>query len=110
MTRRLTVFAVPKVGVYGNTMVDLQQIYGGSTVNSPVSYFHTNKTDVSVLSELDTGVTWACNSNVKLICGYRVISVTNLALADNQFGAYFHVEQGGSLILHGAFLGLTWLL
>ena len=50
MTRRLTVFAVPKVGVYGNTMVDLQQIYGGSTVNSPVSYFHTNKTDVSVLA------------------------------------------------------------
>ncbi len=110
MTRRVTVFAVPKVGVYGNTMVDLQQIYGGSTVNSPVSYFHTNKTDVSVLSELDTGVTWACNANVKIICGYRVISVTNLALADNQFGAYNHVEQSGSLILHGAFLGFTWLL
>lgn len=110
MTRRLTVFAVPKVGVYGNSMTNLQQIYAGNAQNAPDSHFYTYKTDVSVLSELDAGVTWAHNANVKFILGYRVISVTNLSLGDNQFGAYDHVEQGGSLILHGAFIGFNWIL
>jgi len=110
MTRRLTVFATPKIGSYSNEMTNLQQVYAGSSVNTPDSYFYTYKSDVSVLSELDAGLTWNCSSRIQLIAGYRVVSVTNLSLGDNQFGAYGHVEQSGSLILHGAFLGFSWIL
>ena len=110
LTRRLSAYATPKVGVFGNQMTNLTQVYAGSAINTPDSYFTTVKPDVSVLSELDAGLTWAYNANIQLVCGYRVVSVTNLSLAENQFGAYNHVEQGGSLILHGAFLGFSWLL
>jgi hypothetical protein len=110
MTNRFTVFATPKIAVMGNQMTNLQQIYSGANVNNPDSYFHTHKSDVSVLSELDAGFAWDCNANVQIVCGYRLVSVTNLSLGDNQFGAYNFVEQSGSLILHGAFFGFTWIL
>ncbi len=106
LTNNLTVFAIPKVGIYGNQMNNLQLIYAGSAVNTPDSVLAVQKSDVSVLSELDMGLNWAFNSNWRLMGAYRVVSVTNLSLADNQFATYGHVEQSGSLILHGAYLGL----
>ena len=109
LTRRVTAFFVPKVGIYGNQMSNLSQIYAGDAVNSPVSVLTTHKADVSVLSELDFGLNWAVNPAWRLTAGYRVVGVNNLSLADNQFAAYAHVEQGGSLILHGAFMGLGWM-
>lgn len=106
MTRRISLFAIPKVGVYGNQMNNLTLVYAGDAQNNPDTDFTTHKSDVSVLSELDLGLSWAFHSRWRLSGGYRIVSVTNLALADNQFAAYGMIEQSGSLILHGAFIGL----
>jgi hypothetical protein len=108
LTNRLTAFAVPKFGIFGNQMNNQSLLYTGDTANTPEST-KTSKSDVSGLAELDFGLTWAFHPNWQLIGGYRVVSVTNLSLADNQFGAFGTLEQGGSLILHGAFFGLDWM-
>jgi hypothetical protein len=109
ITQRLTAFAVAKVGVYANQMDTFQQLYSGATPNTPAYAGSQRKADVSTLSELDAGFLWAFNPNWRLIAGYRVVSISNLALADSQFGSFGLFEQSGSLILHGGFLGLTWL-
>jgi hypothetical protein len=109
LTHRVTAFVVPKVGIFGNQMSNQETVYSGDAVNTPVSLLTTHKSDVSVLSELDFGLNWIFNPAWRLTVGYRVVAVNNLSLADNQFAAYNHVEQSGSLILHGAFMGLGWM-
>jgi hypothetical protein len=108
ITPRLSAFAVPKVGLYGNQMNVLTQVYAGNAVDSPVVYYPNHKQDFAALSELDLGLAWAWRPNLRFIGGYRMVSVSNLALADYQYGNYGYIEQNGNLILHGAFLGLNW--
>lgn len=106
MTQRLTVFAVPKVGLFGNQMNNYEVVYSGLTPDDPVAGNNENKSDLSVLSELDAGLSWNFYDNWTLTGGYRVVAVSNLALADNQYGSYGFLMQNGSLILQGAFFGL----
>jgi hypothetical protein len=47
--------------------------------------------------------------------GYRVLAATGIGLADNQIPPYLNdiptiqdIDRNGSLILHGAFAGLTY--
>jgi hypothetical protein len=108
-TPRLIGYAVPKVGIYGNQMNNLVQLYTGDTVSTPETAYQPHKTDVAVLAELDLALSWAFNPNWRLNFGYRIVGVNNVSLGDNQFAAYNHVEQNGSLILHGAFVGLLWM-
>lgn len=108
MTQRLTMFAVPKVGLFGNQMNKAESLYSGLTPDVPAAFDTEHKSDFSVLGELDAGLSWAFYDNWTLTGGYRVVSVSNLALADNQFGSYGLFRQNGSLILQGIFFGLGW--
>lgn len=106
MSQRLTMFAVPKVGLYGNQMNNTEVVYSGLTPDAPVAGNIEHKSDLSVLSELDAGLSWNFFDNWTLTGGYRVVSAGNLALADNQFASYNLLRQNGSLILQGIFFGL----
>jgi hypothetical protein len=47
--------------------------------------------------------------------GYRVVAATGIGLADNQLPQYMvdipeiaNIDHNGQLILHGAFMGITY--
>jgi hypothetical protein len=62
-----------------------------------------------MLSEIETGLTYTFGPHWRTWVGYRVVGVSNLALADNQFAPDLgDIKQAGSLILHGGFAGLIW--
>jgi len=108
VTDRLTFFATPKVGAFGNQMISLQQLYAGSGPSNFASNFKDHKADFAGLAELDLGLAWAIRPNILLTGGYRLVAVANLALADNQYTAYTGIAQNGDLILHGILAGFTW--
>jgi hypothetical protein len=115
VTDRFGVFFIPKVGIFGNQMNSQTLLYSGDQAANPTYNIAANKSDVSVLGELDSGVNWAWTDNVRLYMGYRVIGVANVALADNQFLPFLadtqgfgQVKQSGSIIIHGAMAGFVW--
>ncbi len=114
ITQRFGAFFVPKVGVFGNQMNSHTTLLSGNGLQGFDIYGH--KSDVSLLGELDAGLNYALLPNLWVFGGYRVVGVTNLALADNQFLPYLadtagfaQVKQSGSLILHGALFGIAYL-
>ncbi|MEX2112174.1 MAG: hypothetical protein WD845_03265 [Pirellulales bacterium] len=103
-----SLFFIPKAGIYGNEMTVNSRIYSG---NGDVGYdFTDDKSDVAFLGQIDTGINCHFRSNVYGYVGYRFVGAANVALGDNQFAPSLgDLKQSGSLILHGAFLGLGWL-
>jgi hypothetical protein len=103
-------FIGPKVGLYANQMNGRTLLSDG---NGNVAYdIEAHKSDFSMLAEIDTGFTYFWRPNVFTYIGYRVVGVSNIALADNQYLPFLADEQGfgqvkenGSLILHGVMLG-----
>jgi hypothetical protein len=70
---------------------------------------NANKSDFSLLGEIDTGFSWFFGPHFMAYAGYRVVGVTNVALSDNQFvQGIGDVKQSGSLILHGVMMGGGW--
>jgi hypothetical protein len=65
--------------------------------------------------QIDVGVDWQLSRNWSARVGYRVVALTGVALADDQFPQYIvdmpeiaHIDSHSSLLLHGAFAGLTY--
>ncbi len=102
-----SLFFVPKAGIYGNNMSVGSRIYSGSDV---AYNFVDHKSDVAFLGQIDTGLNWRFRPNAYGYIGYRFLGAANVALGDTQFAASVgDLKQSGSLILHGAFLGVGWL-
>jgi hypothetical protein len=110
---RFSIFAMPKVGIYGND-IDLQgRIYrGDGLVGMSVD---SNKVDFSMIGELDVGLNYQFSPRWSVFGGYRAIGISGIALADNQIPFYVgdtaewaDVDSNGNLILHGAFAGLQY--
>jgi hypothetical protein len=119
LCRRWSVFAVPKVGIFGNHIVGHNQMALADGMpatfdaNGDELNFHNSANVFSMLASIDVGFNWAFNRNWSWIGGYRAVAVTGVALGDNQIPPFFADESGwqtintnGSLILHGAFTGL----
>jgi len=114
VTDRFSLFAVPKAGLYGNQMNCRSMLFTGDGQTG--FDIPSHKSDFAFLGEIDSGFSYALTQNLRVIMGYRVVGVANVALADNQFLPYLadtngfaQVKQNGSLILHGAFAGLGWV-
>ncbi len=114
---RWGVFVAPKVGLFGNQMNGRTLVRDGNG-NVMVDDFgneydiQAHKTDFSVLGEIDAGLTYFWRANLFTYFGYRVVGISNIALADQQFLIYEadhqgfrEINQNGSLILHGVMLG-----
>ena len=112
-------FITPKVGIYNNFMEQTFQARTGSGVNGvgPYGSFPVNssRNGLSFLTQIDVGADWQFSRNWSARVGYRVLAVTGMGLADDQFPQYMvdtpeiaNIQHYSSLVLHGAFLGLTY--
>jgi hypothetical protein len=112
-------FITPKVGIYDNFMDHTFQARLGDGTNGTGVYgsFPVNSTrsGVAFLTQIDVGADWRFAQNWSARIGYRVVAVTGIGTADDQFPQYIvdkpeiaNIQHCSSLVLHGAFLGGTY--
>ncbi len=87
-------------------------IYSGPFNGRPYNY-GSNKNDIAMLGELNLGGYFLIRNNLRISLGYRAIGVSGVALAADQIPYNFtdgndiqRIDSNGSLILHGAYVGL----
>ena len=69
----------------------------------------------ATLAQLDARVQWHVTPRWLMFIGYRLVSVSEIGLADAQFpcnvvdivDAISHIDSNGDLLLHGAFAGMS---
>ena len=123
---RANFFITPKFGIYNNHIenrFDLRR--GDGTAAAPSafsgvsgSYPVESSTDVvSFLSEVNLGMQYQMTNRWTLYGGYRVVAITGVGLADNQIPQFIvdipeiaDIDTDGSLVLHGAFFGVSYSL
>jgi hypothetical protein len=121
------VFMTPKFGIYNNhTTLDynvyavgatsgIQYQASSQTYANPNYPVHATADGFAFLSQIDLGLDWQVTRHISTQVGYRVVAATGMGLADNQIPFYGNdtqaigdIDRNGSLILHGAFGGLTF--
>ncbi|GAG26898.1 unnamed protein product, partial [marine sediment metagenome] len=119
-------FITPKIGIYDNFIDSTFQArarYGsGAYVDGTVDVtgypnFPANGSSngVAFLTQIDIGADWQFSRNWSARAGYRVVALTGVGLADEQFPQYMcdtpemaNPQHYSSLVLHGMFLGATY--
>ncbi len=121
----LRAFITPKVGIYDNFInsnFDAKaQTGGGAYVDGTGPYpgtpfpVHGSSTSISFLTQIDVGADWQFTRNWSARVGYRVVAITGMGLADDQYPQYMcdtpeiaNVQHVSCLVLHGAFVGATY--
>ncbi|MEN6407237.1 MAG: hypothetical protein ABFC77_12295 [Thermoguttaceae bacterium] len=117
---KVRIFLSPEVGVYDNYIQGRFRVETGDGIpggsvfygDYPVS---SNRNGLAMLAQIDLGVEWQFARNWSFRGGYRIVGVTGVALADDQFPQYIvdkpeveNIQHYDSLVLHGAFFGLTY--
>lgn len=116
----------PKFGIYNNRIEQRFHLRRGDGVAAMPSAFsgvignfpvESSRDVVSFLTELNLGVGWQPTCRCSLFGGYRVVVLTGMGLADSQIPQYIvdipeiaDIDYQDSLILHGAFFGVTYSL
>lgn len=125
MTQRINFHATPKVGVFNNHVRQVQRIYnnngtavvdaGNPLAGAPYD-INTSKDDVSFLAELNIGLDYRLTNHWAINVGYRAVAVTGVAFATTQIPVSFgdipgaqDIDNDESLILHGGYVGATYL-
>jgi len=112
-------FVTPKMGIYDNHINQNFQAYLGNGIvgTGPYGSFPVvaSRDALAFLMQIDVGVDWQLSRNWSARVGYRVVALTGVALAEDQFPQYIvdlpeiaHIDSHSSLLLHGAFAGLTY--
>jgi hypothetical protein len=118
----LRLFIKPRVGIYNNFMDNNFQAQLGDGVTNGYStafnqYYpvHASRDAIAFLTQVDVGAEWQFNRNWGAKVGYRVLAATGIGMADDQFPQMIcdmpqlaSVANPSCLVLHGAFLGLTY--
>lgn len=128
LSHSLAISCRPKVGLYNNHIHNLFEAYRGDgelfapNPNPPVGdpipgrYPVSSSDDrFSVLSELEAKLSWQMSRCLTAFVGYRLVAVSEIALADEQYPFYVvdivdaiqHIDSNGDLLLHGGFAGIT---
>jgi hypothetical protein len=119
LTPSLRLYAAPKFGIYGNHMRQHSRIYNanGTAVVGPGNPLagqefdiRSSKTVTSFLGELDAGLNYQITPHWSAALGYRVVVVSNVALATDQIPDNFgdlpgvaDIDYNATLIVHGAY-------
>jgi hypothetical protein len=124
----LRLFVKPQVGIYNNfvdsTFQSRAQLNGCNYVDGTVSVLNANyppfpahgtTNGVAFLTQIDVGADWQFTRNWSARFGYRVVAMTGMALADDQYPQFLcdtptmngSPQHCSSLVLQGAFFGLT---
>ena len=113
----------PKVGIYNDHMNQDFRAYLGNgaaatTGSSGVAGTYpvcSSRDALAFLTQIDLGLDWTISRCWSARLGYRVLAMTDIALADDQFPQYLvdvpeiaHIDNHSSLVLHGVFAGLTY--
>lgn len=128
LSQCLEIVCTPKIGLYNNHLHNRFDAYRGDgaifapnpdpPVGDPVpgKYPVISSDDrFAVLSQLDARIQWHLTPRWQVYLGYRLISVSEIGLADTQFPPYVvdivdaiaHIDSNGDLLLHGAFAGTS---
>ena len=115
-------FIAPKIGLYNNHIKNYFDLYqGDGTAAAPTAFsgvaggypVASSKNIASFLSEVDLGLRFRLTEHWSLFGGYRVVVINGVGLSDDQIPQYIvdipeisSIDSNGSLIVHGAFLGL----
>jgi hypothetical protein len=121
VTRRISLFAGPKFGIYGNNIS--YDTYAGTTT-TPATVVSSNAYNgmpydldastcqLAFLGEFNTGIGIRLTRCWSAYAGYRAIGATGVATATGMIpmsfanvGAVTHIDNTDSLLLHGAFFG-----
>lgn len=120
---RWSVFGGTKLGIYNNRISHSSSIYGpsgGAVVNTgsyagTIYNVNSHKDDLSFMGEFNAGVRFQFARCWRATLGYRAAAMTGVALAPNQIPYDFSyipgvraIDTDGSLVLHGAFLGVEF--
>jgi len=122
---KLTYHIGVKTGVYFNAIDHRTKIFGAAGhafIEDPAIMNwrddfneYSKKIDMSFLGQLELGFDYLLTPSCQLTAGYRVMGVTGMAFATDQIPASFAeaaegqpVTADGSLIMHGAYIGLDW--
>jgi hypothetical protein len=119
MFNNVRLFVSPKFGIYDNYLESDFQAHTGNGIQarSPYGSFPVqgSANDIAFLTQIDAGVDWQFSRNWSARVGYRVVAISGVGLADDQFPQYItdipeieHVSRYSSLVLHGAFAGITY--
>ena len=124
LTDRLIFTVTTKVGIYNNHVTHDQCVcdeFGNVVVLNDGNFagqdysVYSEKDDVAVLGELDLGLAYQFASCRRLVFGYRAIGVGGVALAVDQIPYEQRdlvnagrINANGSLLMHGAYLGLDF--
>jgi opacity protein-like surface antigen len=119
----MRLFVCPKVGIYNDRMNQNFRAYLGNgaagttgTSGVPGTFPVLSSRDgLAFLTQIDLGADWQFSQHWSARVGYRVVAITGIALADDQFPQYIvdvpeiaHIDNHSSLILHGVVAGLTY--
>lgn len=122
LTDRLGANIGLKVGAFNNRINHRQQItdnfgnFAYRTAPGVDDYnFATSKDDLSMLGELDLGLSYRLSCCSRLSFGYRLMGISGIALAPNQIPRDFtldneinSINSNGNLILGGGYAGLEF--
>jgi hypothetical protein len=112
LTRTVSLYAQPVVGVFGNHATSNMHLFNaagdqGFNIGGKLN-------DVALLGQLDLGTQWFLSPRWSLFVAYRVIGLAGVGLADNQIPTYLNdqpairdVHSNGSAIVSGGVFG-TW--
>jgi hypothetical protein len=111
-----------KVGIYNNHITHTQLIHDGAGNVADITTgafggtpydFESEKDDVAMSGELELALIYQLSACCRASLGYRVLGISGVALAPDQIPLnnadareVERIDSNGSLLLHGAFLGL----
>lgn len=122
LTDRLGASVGVKLGVFNNG-IDHNQAIGDSngvlayrTASGTDDYDYSSyKNDLSMLGEFDFGMHYRLSCNSRVVCGYRLVGISGIALAPDQIPNDFTLDNeinainsNGDLILGGGYAGLEF--
>ncbi len=120
------VFVRPMVGVFDNHMTLDYNLYAvgangtqyqgsSQTYTNPNYPVHATSDGFAFLTQVDLGLDWQITRHISTQFGYRVLAMTGMGLSDAQIPFYGNdtpsiaeIQHNDSLIVHGAFGGLTF--
>jgi hypothetical protein len=124
----IRMFISPKVGIFDNILDSTfdakarlnsqgANYVDGEVLFSGYSDFpaHGTTNGVAFLTQIDVGADWQFTRNWSLRAGYRLVAISGIGLADDQYPQFLcdtpdmgNPQHMSSLLLHGGFAGLTY--
>ena len=113
ITRRLGLYATPRVGVYANDIDHRSQAYRHDMMSA--FDISSSKEDVALMAELDLGLNYQVSPRWRAYAAYRAVGISGVALSDDQIPQFIEdvagitdIDSSGEVILHGAVIGAEY--